>query len=372
MIFRAIFGIVLLLNQFNSLKGITPVQEDVLSSSFLNADFNTASFFGGSYEIKNNLGYPDIGLNNKSLVAGVNFNSFYFLPLETVSLPLIKKEAKDIEIGAKAAIAADLLSGKVLYEKNPITRLPIASLTKLVTALVVADEVKNFDDKVTVSVNAVKTIGDSGKLAVQEKISVKNLMYLMLVSSSNDAAMALAEYVGGGINNGNNGEKDNNGDFDSKIGDFVKLLNNKTKSLALDNTNFSNPAGLDEKENYSTAQDIVKIIRYIFNDSDANENGLGGKKIIRDIIKTDQITVYSDDKKIAHYLKSTNKLLSVIPNILGGKTGYTDEAGESLVLIVSDSSGRHSIVTVVLNAEDRFEQTKKLADWTFNSYVWKE
>lgn len=307
---------------------------------------------------------------NSGISSGLD--RLYLLPLETISLPLIKKDTKIMEVDAKAAMAIDLVSGKVLYEKNVENKLSIASITKLATALVVVDEVKSLDETTVISASALKAIGDSGKLVVGERIRVRDLLYMMLIASSNDAATALAEYVGGTkIAPENLAGKTEEAKFKLKIDTFGDLMNNKVKALDLPNSHFSNPAGIDEEGNYSSAADVTKLVRYIFNGASDAESAYR-KELIRDIIKTKQITVYSEDKKNAHTIKSTNKLLGVVPNVLGGKTGFTDEAGESLVLITSGPQGRHPIITVVLNASDRFEQTRQLADWVFGSYHWRD
>ncbi len=367
MLFNTVIGLSLLLNQASLVKPDNYIKKE----SFL-ASRTSENPGAIDYSSKNIL--PEKRSNLTSISPSIidtfvfkkNSDNIHLLPLETITLPLIKKETEKIEIEATSAIAVDLASGKILYEKNPETRLPIASLTKIFSALIAIDNVENLDEAAEVSAFAVNTEGDSGRLIVGEKLSIKDLLYLMLVPSSNDAAVSLAEYVGGIISDDNAGK-----DANSRIKVFIDLLNNKAKSLLLDNTHFSNPAGIISEDNFSSVRDIVKVIRYLYNDNtEESKAALSGKKLIREILKTGEITVYSKDRKNIHKVRSTNKLLGVLPDIIGGKTGYTQEAGESLVLIVSDPSGRHNIITVVLNASDRFEQSKKLAEWAFNSYVW--
>ncbi len=362
MLSNVIIGLSLLLNQFSFADSGGYLQKNFPPPDFLKTNYGNADFLADNFEKKTSSASAII----EKFIFKKHSDRFYFLPLETITLPILKKETKFVEIDSKAAMAADLVSGKVLYEKNSETRLPIASLTKLVSALVAVDGIKNLDETVEISADAVKAEGDAGHLIVGEKLSAKNILYLMLVSSSNDAAIAIAEYAG------NIGAKEESGkNFNSRLNTFVELMNKKAEFLSLSNTHFSNPAGIDEEGHFSSAYDIIKIIRYLYNDNVYNEaNNLSGKATIKDIIKTEEITVYSKDGKIEHRLKSTNKLWGVLPDIIGAKTGYTDQAGESLVLVVGDSSKRHIIITVVLNAKDRFEQSKKLVDWVFDSYVW--
>lgn len=369
MLFNAVIGLSLLLNQASLVKPDDYIKKESFLASRTSESLGATDYSGKNIlpEKKSNLTSISPSIID-SFVFKKNSDNIYLLPLETITLPLIKKETRRIEIEATSAIAVDLASGKILYEKNPEMRLPIASLTKIFSALAVIDNVENLDEPAEVSAFAVNTEGDSGRLIVGEKLSIKDLLYLMLVPSSNDAAISLAEYAGG-IASRDNSVKDAN----SKIKVFIGILNGKAKSLALPDTHFSNPAGIISEDNFSSVRDIIKSIRYLYNDNaDDGKTVLSGKKLIREILKTGEITVYSKDKKNIHNVRSTNKLLGVLPNIIGGKTGYTQEAGESLVLIVSDPTGRHNIITVVLNASDRFEQSKKLAEWVFNSYVWSD
>ena len=240
----------------------------------------------------------------------------------------------------KAGISADE-NGHIYYEKNINQRLPIASITKLMTALVVLDNLSQ-KDIATISKNSVDTYGEMGDLIVDEKISVKNLLYIMLIDSSNDAAIALAEAIN---QTGKN---------------TIDLMNAKAKILGLANSFFSDPAGLNP-DNFSTASDLFKLA------NNALKNPL-----IREIIGTEEIDVFSFDNKIAHHLKNTNKLLSRIDGIIGGKTGYTEEAGECLILAVEHLPSRTYFITVILGAEigTRFQESEKLINWTKKIYKW--
>ncbi len=302
--------------------------------------------------------------NFENKILGVSYQkeleNYLFLPEEKDSAPIKNSEVSEIEVNAKAAIILDIAANKALYQKNINEKLPIASLSKLMTALVVLDET-DLENVVTISKKAIQTEGARGNLFVGEKIIVKNLLYLLLVQSSNDAAVALAEY----------------------IPNFVELMNQKAISFGLKNTHFINPNGLDpaenisnnnnsiknpifneleknEKGNYSTAYDLAKLVNYALDEP-----------LIWEILRTQKISVRSVDKKFVHRLENTNKLLGKLPNIVGGKTGYTEQSGESLILIVGDPISNHQIISVILNADDRFIETEKLVSWIFENYSWE-
>lgn len=298
--------------------------------------------------------------------------------IENSEIP--KKDPANIApvINAKAAIAVDLKNGYILYEKNIHNNLPIASLTKLMTAIIVLEE-NNVSDVVKVTRNATRIDGSKIWLAPDEKITIENLLYAALIPSANDAAMALAEY---------------NGDT---IISFVAKMNKKSEELGMVSTFFVNPTGLrededpaeakpkttktDEKdaeefvnpitllnskkiekprENISTAYDLTLLARYAY-----------GKSFIRRAAAKKELEISSTSGALTHKLKNTNELLSSYLKVLGLKTGTTDEAGECLISIIEDDNN-HQILTVVLNSPARYTETKVLADWVFRSYYWNE
>lgn len=264
------------------------------------------------------------------------------LEIEKPLQPLPRKinSSDDFLVDAKSAVVLDAGTDMVLYSKNSDEKLPIASLTKIMTALVVLDNSK-LDDMVIISENATKTEGKKNGLIAGEKIELGNILKIMLVESNNAAAVALAEYIGGNVD------------------EFVKLMNEKAKSLEMKNTNFSNPDGLDQPENHSTAYEIAQLVDYAME-----------KPLLWDILRIQSAAVYSADKKIKHTIKNTNLLLGKFKNIAGGKTGFTDEAGQCLVLAVGDPEENHQIISVVLGASDRFLETERMVKWVFESYKW--
>jgi len=242
-------------------------------------------------------------------------------------------------IGAIGSIAIDLESAEVLFEKSPDERLKIASITKLMTLLIVLEENK-LDDVVTISRNTAGTPGSTMFLKAGEQITVENLIYGALINSANDAAVALAEHNAG------------------STAAFVIKMNNKAKDLGLTNTHFSNPVGLDDDDNYSSSRDIANLGKYLYHNP-----------TIKKIAKIKTTEVHSVNNTYTHKLESTNKLLDSYLKINGLKTGTTDDAGRCLVAIAENKDG-HEIITVVLNSPDRFGESKILIDWVFRAFTW--
>lgn len=287
----------------------------------------------------------------------------YVLPLEQILMPSRIAGKNDIFINAKAVLAVDEFSGKALYEKNAERKVKIASLTKLAAAGAMLDFIKiensnpiikkgnySLDNIIEVSKLAVLAEGDSGYLLVGEKIKAGELLKIMLIASSNDAARAIAEDI-----------TEKNNSSAEGVGYFIGLMNNFAKKEGLFDTRFTNPDGLDERDNYSTAKDIVKLSRSL----------LKNYPEIFEITRIDKINIKSEDGKNDHLIKNTNKLLGNLSGVVGGKTGYTDEAGESLLLVVEDPASRHRIVAVVIGANGRFTEMERLANWIWDTYEWK-
>lgn len=265
----------------------------------------------------------------------------YVLPISEPSYkPLLKKHIDPPEISAKAAIVYDIESKKLLYSKNPDAQLPIASLTKIVTALVVRDLLL-ADEVVVVPKEAVKFDKERQDLYEDEELKVKDLMKIMLVESSNDAAVALASHI---TKRGTN---------------FIGEMSVKAKSVGMAKSLFFDPTGLDDRS-YSTPRDLAKAVSYALDYPD-----------LWKFLLEKNLVVASQDGKIEHNVRNTNQLLGVIPDIVGGKTGYTEVARGCMILIVNVPGSDSKIVSVVLGSEDRFGETKKLIEWTKTSYRWE-
>ncbi len=254
-------------------------------------------------------------------------------------IPVKKHNAVEPVIGADAAIIVDFDSGEVLWGKNHNKKMQIASITKLMTAIVALEE-RDISENVIVSRNAAKTGGSKIWLYSGEEITLSNLLKASLIHSGNDAAVAISEHVGGSTE------------------EFVEKMNEKAKELKLYGTKFANPIGFDDLENYSTVRDLSLLARYAYR-----------KPFVRDAVKTKSTTVSSTNGELTHELKSTNKLLDSFLNIMGLKTGHTGAAGLCFVSIIENNKG-NKIITVVLNSPDRFAETKMLASWAFRSYIW--
>ncbi len=269
---------------------------------------------------------------NESLISSILSTNPNFLPIRDWGI-------EEIETDSKSAIVYNSHLGKILYQKEPDQILPIASLTKIVTAIVVLENL-DLKDEVVISEKAVAAYGDNGNLIIDEKISVKSLLYALLMESSNDAAIALAETV------------------EQKTGQlFVHLMNQKVGDLDLNSTRFSDPSGYNST-NISTAREILKLIEYSFN-----------QPIIWQIMKTTDINLSSVDEKIQHHWVNTDELLNRLPNIVGGKTGYTQEAQGCLVIVIEQpENGR--LISVILGAQERFLETEKLINWVQEAYKW--
>ena len=253
-------------------------------------------------------------------------------------LPIRNWEVEEPDIKAKSAIVFDAEKNKVLYEKEIDRILPIASLTKIMTALIVLENIE-LDEITTISKEAVGAYGEIGNLVVKEKISIVNLLHVLLMESSNDAAVALDEAV------------------EQKTGkSFVSLMNEKVDKMGLTSTRFSDPSGFNST-NISTVNEIVEIVKHSFDQS-----------IIWQILKTPEINLSSYNGEIKHHWVNTDELLNRLPNVIGGKTGYTTEAEGCLILVVEISSKK--IISVILGAKERFLETEELIKWVERAYQW--
>lgn len=240
------------------------------------------------------------------------------------------------EISAQSALFTDTKTGQVLFAKNPHQKLPIASLVKVMTVLV-ALEHKNMDDQFLVSQRAADMEPDKMLLIAGEKLTLKELLDGIFLISANDAAEVLAEGVTG------NREE------------FIGLMNSKAKQLGMNNTYFANPTGLDEDANnsYSTVYDLVILTRYLIRHFPE----------VVEISKTEHIylPVTSDHQDYDMY--SGINLLTTYPGVVGFKTGYTPEAGLTLITLVRQNN--HEIIGILLGSGDRRDEARDLLDYSF-------
>lgn len=251
-------------------------------------------------------------------------------------LPVLAESAAFPVLSAQGVIVFDLNSSSTLYEKNPDAALLPASTTKIMTALVSMDY---YPDDLVLEVEDASIQGQKMGLVPGEKITVKNLLYGLLVFSANDAAEVLAANYPGGREM------------------FVNAMNLKARELYMLNTNFQNPTGLDDSQHFSTARDMVRLADFAMRNNDFAQ-----------IVNTKEITVYSLDKKIVHRLKNINQLLGEIEGVIGVKTGWTENARENLITFIK--RGDKTLLIAILGSQDRFGETKELIEWTFGNYSW--
>lgn len=271
------------------------------------------------------------------LFASAALAIFLFLPAPSKDLKdaAVKPEAAfpPPRVEAKAASAQDLVSGEVLFSKNAQTPLPLASLTKVISGLVILDYL-DPDEEILISGTAI-SMPESSSLRMGEHLAVKGLLAMMIVESSNDAAYALFEGAG----------------FDENR--FLNLMLEKAAILGAKTMAFNNFTGLDISETspgaYGSAEDLLAIARASLG-SPLWQFGEAREVISREGIR--------------HTLKSTNDLAPELTPLIGAKTGYTDLAGGNLLVIVEYPIGRPlGIVILGSSLEGRFSDTKKILEW---------
>ena len=240
-----------------------------------------------------------------------------------------------ISVPSSNAILIDQDSGRVLYSKNINEKHLIASTTKIMTA-VIAIESGKLDNVVTITEDMTKSHGSGIYIKKDEKISLRNLVYGLLLRSGNDAALAIENYLGGHNN-------------------FINLMNQKANEIGMNNTIFNNSSGLDDEEtgNYSTVYDMAILMKYANNLFDFKEIN-STKKIVVETNKN----IYSWTNK--------NKLLYLYKYCNGGKTGYTKKAKRTLV--TSASKNDINLIAVTFNDKDDFNTHKKLYEYGFLNY----
>lgn len=263
-----------------------------------------------------------------------------------LSLPPTRISDREPTASARAMYVVDVASGYPLYEHNAGTAVPIASTTKMMTAII-ATENFELDDVVTVSQNAASAIGSDVQLVAGETITVDALLKALLIQSGNDSAMALAEHMG--------------------LSTFVEKMNAKAAELGLQDTAFKDPAGLDDT-GHSSARDLGVIAAYALRN-----------EVIQGIARITEATIESTDLRYSHQLETSNRLIKpdhplFMPDATGLKTGFTPDAGHCLV--ASANRDGHELIVVVLGTtestvEASAKESKKLLDWAYSAYQWE-
>lgn len=253
-------------------------------------------------------------------------------------LPVLGKAHSFPLVSAQGAVAIDLDSAVVLYEKNADTPFLPASTTKIMTAIVAME---HYSRQEVIEVSAIKVEGQKMGLVAGERITFENLLYGLLIYSANDAAEVLAQSYPGG-----------------KVA-FVGAMNKKAEDLHLENTHFANPTGLDGEGHFSTARDMVRLATFGMKSAEFAE-----------IVNLKEVVVKSVDEKYSHHLLTTNKLLDKVNGVRGVKTGWTEAARENLVSF-TERDGK-KVLIALLASQDRFGETEELIDWIFSSYDWRD
>lgn len=274
------------------------------------------------------------------------FLCLFFLPVFVFGEEVVNNEEDgglNLANNAKSSIMIEASSGQIIYEKNKDEQLPMASMTKMMTMLLIMENIDSgnlkWDEKVTASEYAASMGGSQIFLEVGEVMTVEDLVKGIAIASGNDAAVAMAERIGG------------------TEGEFVKMMNKRAKDLGLVNTNFENACGLDSDNHYSSAYDMAIIAR--------------------ELVKYDKILeftgTYEDylrkDTDNSFWLVNTNKLVRYYQGVDGLKTGYTDKSGYCITTTAKRNNLR--FITVVMGEESsaiRNSETTAMLDYGFNTY----
>lgn len=240
-------------------------------------------------------------------------------------------------VSAASAVLLDQSSGRLLFGKDANDKRPIASITKVMTAILAIESGK-LNKTVRVSANAVRTEGSSIYLKPGEKIKLRDLIYGLMLRSGNDASLAIAEAVG----------KSEQG--------FVFLMNEKAKEIGMMDTHFTNPNGLENPDHYSTAYDMALLTRYAMQ-----------QPIFRKIVATRIYRAQATNRSAARVWGNKNKLLRLYKYTTGGKTGFTKAAGRTL--ISTATKGHMDLIAVTLNDGDDWRDHQSLFDWGFKTFT---
>lgn len=243
---------------------------------------------------------------------------------------------QEISSSADSALFVDVVSGEILFEKNKEKRLPMASTTKLMTALIAVSETKP-GDIVTVPAYNILPLDTTMGISKGEKLRISELLHGLLIESGADAAYTLSNYIGGSEQQ------------------FVAMMNERSSKLGLTDTQFTNSIGHDDNGHYSTASDLVKLAKIALTNP-----------LIAEIVAKPTYTATSESGK-KYYLSNTNKLLDG-SRYFGVKTGTTYAAGQCLISLYND--GERKIIGVVLGSSDRFYDTRGIIDWTKRNFTW--
>lgn len=253
---------------------------------------------------------------------------------------LLTQNVYAVDLSAQSAVLYEPVSERVIFEKNKDTVRGMASTTKIVTAIT-ALEHGNLNDVVTVSKKAADVEGSSVWLEQGEKQTMEDLLYGLMLSSGNDAAIAIAEHISGST------EK------------FALLMNETAKKAGAKNSSFKNPNGLDEEGHFTTAFDLAKITAYAMKNDK-----------FREIVKTKTKTIPWQGHEWDRTLKNHNKLLSLYDGADGVKTGFTKKSGRCLVSSATKNGVK--LIAVTLNAPSDWDDHTKMLDFGFEKVICRQ
>ncbi|MGN1345978.1 MAG: D-alanyl-D-alanine carboxypeptidase family protein [Eubacteriales bacterium] len=246
------------------------------------------------------------------------------------------EEAVSGDVSAQAAILIEASSGETIFEKNPHEKLPMASTTKIMTALV-ALEHGDLSKTVHVANGACGVEGSSIYLTAGETLTLEDLLYALMLESANDAAAAIAYEIAGGIE------------------EFAALMNQTAAEIGLTESHFTNPHGLDDEEHYTTAYDLAKLTAYALQNAE-----------FRKIVSTYRHQIPLRGEEGIRVLLNHNKLLRISDDVIGVKTGFTKHSGRCLVSAAERDGVR--VIAVTLNAPDDWRDHTMLHELGFASY----
>lgn len=250
----------------------------------------------------------------------------FFIVLCLLAFPL---NAGAVSTSAKAAILINADTGEVIYEQNSKEKLPMASTTKIMTALLLCEK-GEMEKQITVTDEMVRVEGSSMGLLAGDKVSFKALLYGMLLASGNDAANVTAYALGGTVNG------------------FVKMMNEKAESLGLNNTHFETPSGLDGDEHYTTAENLANLARVCMQNP-----------IFKEAASSKSATLEYGNPPYRRTLTNHNKLLKTFDGAIGVKTGFTKKAGRCLVS-AAERDGKRVIAVTLKDPNDWADHTALL------------
>lgn len=316
-----------------------------LKTFFISFILSTLVFWGMDVfigRLENFLFFQEIAKNPEILTAQISRPEFFY------PTPILKTGELTINTNSAISVWFDNLGHqKVLFRKDSNKKLPIASLTKLMTAYVVLEY---YDISRVIKIPKKTVVEDEnfGWFKIGESFSIESLLYSLLMESNNSAAAALSEVIGEDA--------------------FVELMNLEAKKVLgpnYQNTIFVNSTGLDSKEsngevNYSTTQDLVKL----------TISFLKEQPLIWEILGHKEFDLYTSDGIFHHKIFNTNELLGKTPEIIGGKTGETQQAGGCLLLVLRAPNNQGFLINFILGSEDRFREMEKLIDWLKVAYQW--